>query len=96
MRSVGMPLMNSMRVVVVIEGRDEHVVDVEHEPAARALRKLGDELPLRHLGMRELHVGRDVLERDRLPQVVLHMLHARHDMIERFLRVGDRAAGRAG
>ena len=66
-----------VRVEVVVEGRDEDVVDVEQQPAAGAPRQLGEELPLRHLGMGELDVGRHVLERERAAEIVLHVVDTR-------------------
>ena len=40
--------------------------------------------------MGELHVGRDILDRQRTLQEILHVVHTRHDVVQRFARIGDR------
>jgi hypothetical protein len=77
------------RVVAVIEGADVDVVDVEQEPAAGTARELGDELPLHHFRLTELHVGGDVLQAQLAAEPLLHVVDARDDMIEGLARIGD-------
>ena len=69
---------------------DEHVVDIEHQPAARLPGHLGNELPLGHFRVAELHVGRNVFECDRPFEGFLNVLDAGDDMGQRLAGIGKR------
>ena len=50
----------------------------------------GEELPLGERGIAERDVARDILEQNPPPENVLHLAHARGDVLERSLGVGQR------
>ena len=58
----------------MIVRRDEHIVDVEQQPAAGSLGDLGEEFGLRDRAVGEAQIGRRIFEQHRAPERRLHLV----------------------
>jgi hypothetical protein len=75
-------------VVLVVEGADIDVVDVEQDLAVGTPAEFGDEFPLGEFRRGIGDVARDVLQDEPAAEVVLHPHHALGDVLERLLGIG--------
>src|SRR3989304_3376188 len=84
------------RVEAVIDGLDEHIVDVEQKPATRAPHHLAQELDLAHCRTGEGHIGGGILEQHAAAEGILHLVDMLAHPRKSLFRVRQRQEGVEG